>query len=50
MTPYIRFCSMQLKASSLIQYKYDNNPDFKFSVKVIINIEYYLITLKRYNL
>jgi len=32
--PYIRFCSCQLNASSLLQEKYDSNPDFKAFVKV----------------
>jgi len=34
MTPYIRFCSCQLNASNLIQYKTENDPKFREMSKV----------------
>ena len=34
MTPYIRFCSVQLNAAALIQRKTENDAQFKEVVKV----------------
>lgn len=34
MTPYIRFCSCQLSASSMLSKKIESDPDFKEHVKV----------------
>ena len=35
LTPYVRFCSCQLKACQLLQNKVETNPEFKQLEKVI---------------
>ena len=36
LTPYVRFCSCQLKACQLLQHKAETNPEFKQQEKVMV--------------